>query len=634
MQSSLANVKIFSARLLEGVAMQDGPPDMLTRLLCSLAEPEAARSLLTLLLSPAMLVEMGPVLTRWLERLLPNLQLADLYRLLAGLQPARPDLAPRYLRLIPAASVDQDVEEEEAPESRAATGRCPSTVGLLHLFVSSLIEVIKRRASDSESPVATSFQKALLAVSESLSGVGCDKGQEGRDVIKCESVDGESVREVLLACGFAHVLVKRSRGAPLAWGANTVGCTGLPPTNAASHSPGPLSALRGLRVVQVACGRSHSLALTDCGVYSWGSNRYGQLGTGGGHQAQLARTFTPTWIAVGGKSTTDTVVKISAGQYHSLAVDVVGRLYSWGWAVHGQLGHHHSSVDNVDRPTVVGYLRHRRIVDTAGGFAHSLALSAEGEVYAFGLGLFGQMGSGATAKATRPYQVVLPGPVRLIATGYFHCLALIEPADVAGGVSLGQQQMLFQWGAHPQVLRLEAQQRRRQRQQLQKAAVEENSAASSTMSVAKGSPFIANGGVSSYCINETHPVLNTCGHEDSLLAASDVDPELGAATANADLAAASPALEGSLQAESMRAYEEPVSEQHLLPQASRSEVLIQYFNFFFTFTFSVFRLSPYMLTVHIDISRLHRVELFRRVNFQVDNTCSMVPAVFRIRLDP
>jgi hypothetical protein len=181
--------------------------------------------------------------------------------------------------------------------------------------------------------------------------------------------------------------------------------------------------------------------------------------------------------------------------------------------------------------------------------------------------------------------------------------------------------MLFQWGAHPQVLRLEAQQRRRQRQQLQKAAVEDqNSAASSTMSVAKGSPFIANGGVSSYCINKTHPVLNTCGHEESLLAASDVDPELVAATAHADLVAASPALEGSLQAESMRAYEEPASEQHLLPQASRSEVPIQYFNFFSTFTFSVFPLSPYMLTVHIDISRLHRMELFRRGNFQVDNT--------------
>ena len=35
------------------------------------------------------------------------------------------------------------------------------------------------------------------------------------------------------------------------------------------------------RVIQIACGQNHSLALTSDGdVFSWGSNRSGQLGTG------------------------------------------------------------------------------------------------------------------------------------------------------------------------------------------------------------------------------------------------------------------------------------------------------------------------------------------------------------------
>jgi alpha-tubulin suppressor-like RCC1 family protein len=33
-------------------------------------------------------------------------------------------------------------------------------------------------------------------------------------------------------------------------------------------------------VLSVACGKTHSMALTDCGLYSWGSSKYGQLGLG------------------------------------------------------------------------------------------------------------------------------------------------------------------------------------------------------------------------------------------------------------------------------------------------------------------------------------------------------------------
>lgn len=40
-----------------------------------------------------------------------------------------------------------------------------------------------------------------------------------------------------------------------------------------------LSILR-VKVLAVSCGRQHTLALTDNGLYSWGSSRFGQLGLG------------------------------------------------------------------------------------------------------------------------------------------------------------------------------------------------------------------------------------------------------------------------------------------------------------------------------------------------------------------
>jgi alpha-tubulin suppressor-like RCC1 family protein len=437
---------LFSARLLESfIAEDDSLPELLPRLVCSVGGTDFAPFFFSLLLSPPLLAVMNPALARLLERLLPSLQLPDLYRLLAGLHPARPDLAPLYASVYK--SEDHGVEcKADRERSRA------SAAGLLHLFLVSLLEAVRRETAAASLEAA--FQLALLPVGDSLRNsalpIGCDREEEERIAPLRGTIGAsDSVKEAVLACGYAHVLVKRTRGPPLAWGANNAGCTGLPPTNAACHAPGPLRALSGVRVVQVACGRSHSLALTDSGVYSWGSNRYGQLGTG----PLLARTSTPTWIAVGGGgvggSTTaasDVIItKISAGQYHSLAVDAGGRLYSWGWGVHGQLGHRHTNVEDVDRPTVVALLRRHRIVDAAGGFAHSLALSDRGEVFAFGLGLFGQLGGGTTAKAMRPCRVALPGPARLIATGYFHNLAVVVAPGDGGG------QLLFQWGAHPQV---------------------------------------------------------------------------------------------------------------------------------------------------------------------------------------
>ena len=520
--------------------------------MCSLVGPGATRPFLSLLLSPQLLVAAGPSLARFLSLLVPGLELADLLRLLAALQPARPDLAPLYYKLTSSPEEDSCTAVGVAAVKGIMTDKRSATaVSLLQLFLSLLLEVIHRQGGSK----VTSYDLTLLPRDASRS-----KKPDGPPPLVCDRaaqvVGVQSVKEVRLSAGYAHVLVNRSRGPPLAWGASGSGCTGLLPSNAAFHPPGPLAALTGIRVVQVACGRSHSLALTDCGVYSWGSNRFGQLGLGDSQRPVLARTSTPTWIAFRDSNSpdgagcsgivtaglSDVIVKISAGQYHSLAVDAGGRLYSWGWGVHGQLGHQHTNVEDVYRPTVVGLLRRHRIVDAAGGFAHSIALTAKGTVYSFGLGLFGQIGGGTTTKATRPSRVQLPAPARLIASGYFHSLAVLD----------GQQQQLYQWGAHPQVLRLEAQQRRKERLLLQKALESQKN----TMS-AKEPHSLSNGSLAGYCNGGTgtHSVIT------EPLVTGNGGPEVPL-----DLSVTAPV--GSLQPESLPAFVEPVSELHLSPQVS------------------------------------------------------------------
>ena len=42
----------------------------------------------------------------------------------------------------------------------------------------------------------------------------------------------------------------------------------------------PAKSRAAISVLSVACGKTHSMVLTDCGLYTWGSSKYGQLGLG------------------------------------------------------------------------------------------------------------------------------------------------------------------------------------------------------------------------------------------------------------------------------------------------------------------------------------------------------------------
>ncbi|XP_023343350.1 uncharacterized protein LOC111712841 [Eurytemora carolleeae] len=247
------------------------------------------------------------------------------------------------------------------------------------------------------------------------------------------------VLESRLSAGFSHVLYNQN-GNLVSWGSNNLGATGLKPSYAVFFTPGSLSFFTKLciKVLQVSCGKNHSMVLSKNGVYVWGSNHYGQLGSG----KKIIQSNKPIRLSL------ESIVQISAGQFHSLALDSSGLVYSWGWGVHGQLGNGH--FDDVEEPQVVHRLSKLVVVQVAAGYAHSLCLTENGEIWSFGLGLYGQLGSGHTDKSLVPVRVVLNAPVRQVSTGYFHCLAI----SVDGTV--------YQWGSHPQVLRLEAQQRKKE----------------------------------------------------------------------------------------------------------------------------------------------------------------------------
>ncbi|XP_030764189.1 uncharacterized protein LOC115888568 isoform X2 [Sitophilus oryzae] len=240
-----------------------------------------------------------------------------------------------------------------------------------------------------------------------------------------------------LSCGYEHAAVIRNN-CVYTMGVATSGCLGTGPMLTNTSGPRLVNTLHDLKVtpLSVSCGRKHTLCATDCGVFAWGSNSHGQLGLG----PHLQETPYPQMLI---SISHLKIVDISAGQYHSIALTHTGKVYTWGWGIHGQLGH--GNCDNEYYPRLVQFDHPVRQVTA--GHAHSLILTCDGKVFGFGSNVFGQLENCHidAKKSTRPtWVVILPDmyiPIEKIATAYFHNMAVTA------------EQKVFMWGASPEEVR-------------------------------------------------------------------------------------------------------------------------------------------------------------------------------------
>ena len=102
------------------------------------------------------------------------------------------------------------------------------------------------------------------------------------------------------------------------------------------------------------------------------------------------------------------MLSVACGCYHTLCLDENGDVWTWGWGGFGQLGTGDTS--NQSQPTLVPSLKGTSAL-LAGGF-HSLAFSQEGALLVFGLNSVGHLGLGHNTNQTTPtlspFQPALP----------------------------------------------------------------------------------------------------------------------------------------------------------------------------------------------------------------------------------
>lgn len=169
-------------------------------------------------------------------------------------------------------------------------------------------------------------------------------------------------------------------------------------------------------VVRLAAGEQHSLALGHDGrVLAWGANDDGQLGNG-----SRGPSATPAYVRApdGAPGQLTGVTDIAADSNTSVALRKDGTVVVWGRDNSGQRGNADITPDPLTpsvvlNPSGTGPLTGVRAISVDGG--SELALTDQGTVLGWGDNTYGQLGSSAPAVAKLP--VAITGAGRAPLTG-------------------------------------------------------------------------------------------------------------------------------------------------------------------------------------------------------------------------
>jgi len=279
----------------------------------------------------------------------------------------------------------------------------------------------------------------LAADGRALCWGRADAGQLGIDITPLRStavqVSSGTTRFTSITAGGLHTCALTAEGRAWCWGENGAGQAGFPTTMNQScgepiHGwqcvPAPQAIETTLRFDALVAGSANTCGFArEGGLYCWGSNAAGQLGTGTAETCEGA-PCSPTPVALPAEPALRTLSLGTAA--HLCGLTAAGAAYCWGSNEAGQLG-----IDTVggnrDVPTAVtGGLRFTAI---AVGGEHTCALATDGKPWCWGRDILPPGEGGASLSATPVAIGNSPSFVSLItgtwaacgltSTGTVHC---------------------------------------------------------------------------------------------------------------------------------------------------------------------------------------------------------------------
>lgn len=183
-----------------------------------------------------------------------------------------------------------------------------------------------------------------------------------------------------MGCGWLAV---DDRGRVYMWGSNEYSKLGLGP-GAGDYEPLPrlMDAFEGIEIVDISCGDYYTAAVDKDGkMYSWGWGGSTMKGSGGLGHAGGKDEPTPRLL----RSLVDQGVPIAAvecGEFHTVALSQDGEIWAWGNGEYGRLGN--GETDTFEVPEPIEFFADEDVVAISAGRDFTFALTANGELYGWG----------------------------------------------------------------------------------------------------------------------------------------------------------------------------------------------------------------------------------------------------------
>ncbi|MDG0815430.1 RCC1 domain-containing protein [Bdellovibrio svalbardensis] len=218
-----------------------------------------------------------------------------------------------------------------------------------------------------------------------------------------------------LSAGYNHTCGVNTAGKVYCWGNGAKGQLGS--GNSTRNSPYEItmtSVTGGAAFKQVEVGYEFSCALaTDGKIYCWGDNPEGQLGNGNSISYGVPVPVDTSSITsfLGFKS-------LSVGKSHACGLHADGTLYCWGYGYFGQLGRNTPLSSNKPVAVVTSSTPGLGLIKQVDlGDLHSCVNTANGKAYCWGYGAQGRLGNNSTSDRSLPVAVVSTSfPARSVVT--------------------------------------------------------------------------------------------------------------------------------------------------------------------------------------------------------------------------
>ena len=229
-----------------------------------------------------------------------------------------------------------------------------------------------------------------------LGQLGDGKNSKSRTPVVVVNANGSGPLTQMkqISSGPSHTCATKVRGGVLCWGSGQDGQLGHGEYED-SNIPVFVKNLDGIKDLrgtqQVSAGYEHACALkNNRTVLCWGRGSSGTLGNGTKETSSIPVRV----VGTENKGLLNKIIQISAGDWHTCAVNNQGEVFCWGFGNYGILGNNKTKNSSFPvRVNTVGGMN-KNVEQVNSGGSHSCALTYDGHVFCWGKGTYGQLGDG------------------------------------------------------------------------------------------------------------------------------------------------------------------------------------------------------------------------------------------------